>query len=244
MSRQVALVTGGSRGLGGDLIRALLKDGYAVATYSRTRTPLIEECAGEYERSGAFLWSQIDGTDLDAVRTFVARVAKEWNGIDILVNNAAVGLDGLLPLAQADKVDYAMALNLRAAIHLIRDCTRSMIRKQRGVIVNVSSINAVRGHAGVAVYSATKAGLDGLTRSLAHELGPAGIRINSVAPGFLETEMTKQFTEKQRARIVRNTPLGRLGRVDDVVSVIKFLISPAAAFVTGQVVVVDGGMTC
>jgi 3-oxoacyl-[acyl-carrier protein] reductase len=119
-----------------------------------------------------------------------------------------------------------------------------MLRQGRGCIVNISSVNAVRGHAGVAVYSATKAGLDGLTRSLARELGPRNIRVNSVAPGYFESDMVKGLTEEQKHRIVRRTPLGRLTSAEDVANAVYFLVSEQAAFITGQILVVDGGITC
>jgi 3-oxoacyl-[acyl-carrier protein] reductase len=119
-----------------------------------------------------------------------------------------------------------------------------MLRQGGGCIVNISSVNAVRGHAGVAVYSAAKAGLDGLTRSLARELGPRNIRVNSVAPGYFESEMVKGMTDEQKQRIVRRTPLGRLARAEDVANAVYFLASPQASFITGQVLIVDGGITC
>jgi len=119
-----------------------------------------------------------------------------------------------------------------------------MLQEAGGCIINISSVVGLRGTAGASVYSATKAALDGLTRSLARELGPRGIRVNAVAPGYLETDMTDALTEEQRVRILRRTPLGRLGTVEDVTGVIRFLMSPEARFMTGQTIVVDGGLTC
>jgi 3-oxoacyl-[acyl-carrier protein] reductase len=141
-------------------------------------------------------------------------------------------------------IGEAVEVNLTAALVLSQACSRVMLRQGRGCMVNISSVNAIRGHAGVAVYSATKAGLDGLTRSLARELGPRNIRVNSVAPGYFESDMVKGLTEEQKQRIVRRTPLGRLTSAEDVANAVYFLVSEQAAFITGQILVVDGGITC
>jgi len=141
-------------------------------------------------------------------------------------------------------IDLCVDLNLKGALYLTWVCARFMIQRRGGCILNISSVNGLRGHSGVAVYSATKAGLDGMTRSLARELGPRGIRVNSVAPGYFESEMVERLDDTTKARITRRTPLGRLASVNDIVGVVLFMISPSASFITGQTIVVDGGLTC
>jgi 3-oxoacyl-[acyl-carrier protein] reductase len=171
-------------------------------------------------------------------------VARRFGRIDVLVNNMAMGTDGLLTLLPESDIHHQIALNPECTVFLNRACLKAMFAQRSGSIVNVSSVNALRGYAGVSVYSATKAALIGLTTSLAVETGPAGVRVNCAAPGYFESAMTGGLTAEQRARIVRRTPLKRLGTVDDVVGLVRFLVSTDAAFITGQVIAVDGGWTC
>jgi 3-oxoacyl-[acyl-carrier protein] reductase len=186
----------------------------------------------------------VDSTDFERVRQFVRDVDDRHGGIGVVINNAGVGVDGILSTMSDADVHRGITVNLEAAIQLTRACLKSMLRQQAGCVINVTSVNGIRGFSGVSVYSATKAALDGLTRSLAREVGPNGIRVNSVAPGYFESDMTSDLTDRQKAWIVRQTPLRRLGTVEDLVGVVRFLMSPAARFLTGQTVVVDGGLTC
>ncbi|HEV3003356.1 MAG TPA: SDR family oxidoreductase [Pirellulales bacterium] len=243
-TRAVAVISGGSRGLGQALVADFLERGYAVATFSRGPTPFIEGLLHERSKAGAFFWEELDGVDVERVKQFVLGVARRHGRIDVLVNNAAIGADGLFTLMRPDEIHRAIAVNLEGAVGLIHGCARVMLAQGRGSIVSISSVNALRGHAGVALYSATKAALDGLTRSLARELGPQGIRVNSVAPGYFESEMVRSLSDERRQRIVRRTPLGRLATPNDVVAAVRFLTSTEAEFVTGQTLVVDGGLTC
>lgn len=240
----VVLVSGGSRGLGRALVSVLLDGGATVATFSRSATPFIEQQRERDPDEERFTWRSLDALDTGAIKGFVRDLARRYGRLDALVNNAAVGAEGVLPLMRSTDIQRTISLNLEAAVHLIQACSRVMLQQGAGSIVNVSSVNGLRGHAGVSVYSATKAALDGLTRSLARELGPRGIRVNSVAPGYFAEGMADGLEEGQVARIVRRTPLGRLGRLDDVVAAVRFLLSPDAAFVTGHTLVVDGGLTC
>ncbi|MCP4110571.1 MAG: SDR family oxidoreductase [Desulfobacteraceae bacterium] len=240
--QKVAVISGGSRGLGRGIVEAMLNDGNIVATFSRSPTPFIEECLEE--KKDAFLWESLDGEDIEQLKGFVRSVTHCFGGIDILINNAGVGIDGIMTLTRESDIHRGIALNLEAAIHLSRACLKSMFLQQSGCIINISSVNAIRGHAGVAVYSATKAALDGLTRSLAREVGPEGIRVNSVAPGYFESDMSDKLSENQRSRIIQRTPLKRLGRITDIVGIIRFLVSEEADFITGQTFIVDGGLTC
>jgi 3-oxoacyl-[acyl-carrier protein] reductase len=240
---QVVLVSGGSRGLGGALVKDLLRRGHSIAAFSRAATPLTEELLSGADKERLF-WREVDAADPDQIKRFVMAAARHFGRIDALVNNAAFALEGLLALTRPSDVRKTLALNLEGVILLTQACVKVMLTRRSGSIVNISSVNGIRGHTGVAVYSATKAALDGMARSLAKELGPSGIRINAVAPGYFESEMTQNLTEEQKKRILKRTPLGRLAAIDDLLSAIRFLLSSDSAFITGQTLVVDGGLTC
>jgi 3-oxoacyl-[acyl-carrier protein] reductase len=239
---KVALVSGGSRGLGAALVSGFLERRYGVATLSRTKTTFIADMLRRRKRH--FLWSAVDGRDHEALRVFVKDVGERLGRIDVLVNNAGMAMEGVLPTTRTRDIVEAVEVNLTAALVLAQACSRLMLRQGFGCIVNISSVHAIRGHAGVAVYSATKAALDGLTRSLARELGPRQIRVNSVAPGYFDSDMTSGMAPEQKQRISRRTPLGRLARVDEIANAVHFLSSDQASFITGQTLVVDGGITC
>jgi 3-oxoacyl-[acyl-carrier protein] reductase len=241
--RKVALVSGGSRGLGAELVSGFLARRYEVATLSRTKTDFIAKML-RARKAGHFHWEAVDGCDHEALRAFVQDVGKRFGRIDVLVNNAGIATEGILPTMRMRDIVEAVAVNLTAALVLAQACSRLMLRQGSGCIVNISSVHAVRGHSGVSVYSSTKAALDGLTRSLARELGPRRIRVNSVAPGYFDSDMTRDMAEEQRQRIARRTPLGRLARIDEVANAVHFLASDQASFITGQTLVVDGGITC
>ncbi|MEP7192899.1 MAG: SDR family oxidoreductase [Actinomycetota bacterium] len=241
--RPVAVISGGSRGLGLALVTDFLERGYRVETFSRNESAELAVLRQSTDPESLF-WSALDGTDADAVEAFVRAIVRRHRRIDVLVNNAAVGLEGLLTLTSAAAIDAALRTNVTLPVLLTRACLKPMLARRAGVVVNLSSINALRGQTGVAVYGAAKAALDGLTRGLAREVGPAGVRVVSVAPGYFESYMTAGISEDQRRRIVRRTPLGRLGSVADVLDVIRFLTSPSASFITGQTITVDGGYTC
>jgi 3-oxoacyl-[acyl-carrier protein] reductase len=237
------IVTGGSRGLGVGLVAAFLADGDRVATCSRSATPQVEAWQAEPTLVDRFFHQSVDLADADAVTTFVRNVAERFGGIDILVNNAGVAHDGVLAIFPDDAIDDVIDLNLKGTIHATKAAVRHMLRSGSGRVINVSSVVGLSGYRGLSVYSATKAALDGFTRSLARELGSRGITVNSVAPGYLRTEMTHGLDETQLVQIERRTPLGRLGTPADVAAAVRFLASDDASFVTGHVLVVDGGLT-
>ena len=237
-----AVVSGGSRGLGRKLVERLLADGWPVATFSREANDFIEEQRESHPDT--FFWQSADLREPGATREFTDAVDARFGRIGLLVNNAGVLHQGLLLTMTPAQVRELLTANLLAPVELTQACVRSMSRTGDGVVVNVSSINAIRGYRGVAAYAAAKAGMEGFSRSLARELGPIGIRVCTVTPGYFESEMTAGVTDRNRERIQRRTPLGRLGTTEDVVDAVLFLASPAAAFITGQSLVIDGGISC
>ncbi|MFD1627100.1 SDR family NAD(P)-dependent oxidoreductase [Azospirillum griseum] len=240
------IVTGGSRGLGLGLVEALLADGYRVSTCSRSQTDDLRRLAGPN-----LFWESCRIGDADAVNAFV-KAAVAWAGdapLWGLVNNAGLAREGVL--ATFPDVDSAEVIqtNLTGAIQVARAFLRAKLTQRgtgrnAGRIINISSIIGQRGYVGLAAYSASKAGLDGLTRALAREVGRRAVTVNSVAPGYLTTEMSGTLSVGQRDQIIRRTPLGRLGEVADVVPVVRFLLGDGGAFITGQTITVDGGITC
>jgi 3-oxoacyl-[acyl-carrier protein] reductase len=233
------LLSGGSRGLGRTLVDGLLEAGYRVSTFARDPGDLPQRAEQEPRlHAGA-----ADLRDPGSLSAFLNAAEERFGPPSGLVNCAGVAMDHLLATMREDAIDAMIQTNLAGTIRLTRLVVRRMIPRRRGSIVNISSIVGIRGYRGLAVYSATKAALDGMTRALARELGDWKIRINSVAPGYLNTEMTGTLTETQQGQILRRTPLGRLGTPRDVVGPVKFLLSEESAFITGQVLVVDGGIT-
>lgn len=240
------IVSGGSRGLGLAIVRRLLDRGDRVATFSRSGSESLSELESTFP--GRIHHERFDAADSAAVRRFVGRVVVRFGRIDHCVANAAVAAEGILATMSDADIDAMLTVNLRGSIVLVRECVRQFLAQPRtgpddetGSIVVVSSVVAARGSPGLAVYAATKAGLEGFARCLAREVGTRGIRVNAVAPGFLETELSATLSRADRDRITRRTPLGRLGATEDIVGSIDYLTGRGASFVTGQTLTVDGG---
>ncbi|MDN5894339.1 MAG: 3-oxoacyl-ACP reductase FabG [Nocardioides sp.] len=238
---RVVLVTGGSRGLGAGIVASYLESGDRVATCARSITPEVEAWLEEYP--DRFRFTSADLSRREDADAFVKAAIDTWGQVDVLINNAGVARDGILGLFSDDDIDTVVDLNLKGTLYVTRLVSRRMLARNIGTIVNVSSIVGRSGYRGLAVYSATKAALDGLTRALARELGSRGITVNGVAPGYLRTEMSHGLDEEQMRQIVRRTPSGRLGEPEDIARACQFLTDPRNTYLTGQVLVVDGGLT-
>ncbi len=243
MEQKVIIVTGGSKGIGEGFVRSFLQEGHIVASFSRSQTPFIKDMQNG-DMASRFYWEMIDATDYEKVKQFINKVFKKFGKIDVLINNAGILVQDILSFMKSSDISNQLALNLEACIRTTQYCSKYMLQKGKGVVINISSLNGIRGNPGVSVYSATKAGMDGFTRSLARELGPRGIRVNSVAPGHVDTEMTSTLPETMKKKILKKTPLGKLGKVEDIVNAVRFLISDDSQFITGQIIPVDGGFSC
>lgn len=244
--RKHVIVTGGSRGLGAAFVAGLISDGYRVSTCSRSRSKEVEKLASDETVAPHFYWSECNTEESDQVDRFVDEaVARGANEIYGLINNAGIARTGILATFPNVDTDAILKVNLLGSIYMSRAVARHLLRQRSGGrIVNITSIIGSRGYNGMAAYSASKAGLDGLTRALARELGPRKITVNSVAPGYVETDMSAELTAAQLKQIVNRTPLGRLATPDDVLGAVRFLLSDAAAMITGQTLLVDGGISC
>jgi 3-oxoacyl-[acyl-carrier protein] reductase len=238
-TRRRALVTGASGGIGAACARALSKDCDVIVHYGHNREAAEKVLAslepGDHQIIG------FDIADEESVADAI-KALEAAGGIDILVNNAGITNDKLLMRLKDEDFARVIDVNLSGAARCIRGCTRGMMKRRFGRIINISSIVGLRGNAGQAAYAASKAGLIGLTKSAALELGGRGITANAVAPGFIETEMTAGLPEKVKTEMLSRISSGRFGEPEDVASVVAFLASDAAGYVSGQVIAVDGGM--
>ena len=242
---KVALVTGGSRGIGRAICVALGRRGAKVIVNYAGREDAARETVELVAAAGGqAVVSQFDVAASGAVNEAIKAIGKDHGGLDILVNNAGVAINGLVMRFKDEQWERTLAVNLAGAFHCARAASTLLLRaKSAGRVVNITSVVGEMGNAGQVAYAASKAGMIGLTRSLARELASRGITVNAVAPGFIETDMTAEhLPEAQRAKLVEDIPLGRIGTAADVADSVAFLCGPEAAYITGQVIRVNGGM--
>ena len=243
LAGKIAIVTGGSRGIGRATSMALAQAGALVLVNYRSNEAAARETVRVIEEAGGQAeLVAFDVADPDSVDRSIKEALKRHGRIDILVNNAGISIDQLLLRVSAKDLAMTWATNVNGAVYCAKACIRPMMKKRWGRIINLSSVVAESGNAGQAVYASSKAALLGLTRSLAREYASRGITVNAVSPGFIETDMTADLPEAARQGIVDQTPLGRIGRPEEVAAAVVFLASEEAGYITGQVVRVNGGM--
>ncbi len=240
-----ALVTGGTRGLGLGIAKALASSGFQVIAIARNEGDAMAAAREQVARDGrgALHFRTFDLADIDRIGDLVKTLRRDFGGFYGLVNNAAIGTSGILTTMPDSAIERAVRLNVVSPLTLTKYVVRSMMTGQGGRIVNLSSVVSSTGYSGLSVYSATKASLTGFTRSLAREVGPLGITVNAVAPGFINTEMTRDLNSNQLVQIARRSALQRLPEVVDIANAVDFLFSEQARNITGTVMTVDAGNT-
>src|SRR5260221_4289823 len=239
------VVTGGSRGLGLGIVRRLTAEGYRAVAIARQMNDQLASTIEHAEHScpGSLHFVPFDLGDIENIPDLVKKLHKDYGPIYGLVNNAALGLDGALAMMQNSQIERLIRVNTLSPIVLTKYVVRHMMADGGGRVVNVASILGFKGYSGLSVYGATKASIIGFTRSLAREVGPRGVNVNAVAPGFLDTEMTQGLDGERREKVARRSALGRFPEVDDVADAVGFLLGPGAKSITGTVLTVDAGGT-
>ncbi len=239
----VALITGASRGIGAAIAYQLSVKGITVLiNYSKSEEAAVELAQRIRREGGNCDLVRFDVSNFDEVEAAVKEIVDKHKRIDYLVNNAGITKDNLILRMTRDEIDVVLDVNLKGAINCCRHVSKYMVKNKFGVIVNISSVVGLMGNAGQANYASSKAGLVGLTKSLARELGSRNIRVNAVAPGYIETEMTEKLNVLQRKALMSNLVIKRLGKPEDVANVVEFLLSEEASYITGEVINVSGGL--
>ncbi|TDI82246.1 MAG: 3-oxoacyl-ACP reductase FabG [Betaproteobacteria bacterium] len=242
LQNQIALITGASRGIGQAIALKLGKDG-AIVVGSATTAEGAKSISCYLNEAGIEgMGMVLNVNDADQIKSILAETRKKFGEITILVNNAGITRDNLLVRMKDEEWDEIMETDLKSVFRLSREVLRSMMRARTGRIINISSVVGSTGNVGQANYAAAKAGVLGLSKSLAREVGSRNITVNCVAPGFVDTDMTRALTEKQQRDLIQYVPLARLGRSEEIASAVAFLASPSAAYITGATLHVNGGM--
>ena len=241
-TNQIVIITGSTRGIGKEIALAFAKEGATVIILGRGETT-AQKVSQEFRARGL----KADGygcnvTNLQSVHETVNKILDKYSRVDILVNNAGITKDNLLLRMSEAEWDEVISVNLRGVFNFTKVVTKAMLKAKKGKIINIASIIGITGNSGQANYAASKAGIIGFTKSVARELASRGITVNAIAPGYIETDMTAQLKEQTREQILQTIPLGRLGTSKDVAGVCQFLASPEADYISGQTIVVDGGM--
>ena len=242
LDNKVAIITGGNAGVGKEIAKLFASEGAKVVISAR-RQQVLEEAAKEIEAAGGtVLCVPTDISKVDDVKNLVSKTVETFGQLDILINNAGITKDGLLMAMSEADFDNVIDTNLKGCFQMIRFASRRMMKQRYGRIINVSSVSGVAGNAGQANYCASKAGMIGLTKSAAKELASRGITCNAIAPGFVKTEMTDVLSDEVKENAKKQIPLGRFAEPEDIANAAVFLASDKAAYITGQVLLVDGGM--
>ena len=244
MEKRVALVTGGSRGIGRAIAEKFAKNGYnLVINYVSDNTNLDEIKEGFSKYGVEVLLEKADVSNFNECEKMVTSAIEKFGKIDTLVNNAGITRDNLVMKMNDEEFDAVYETNLKGVFHTIHHTSRYFLKQKSGRIINISSVSGITGNAGQANYCAAKAGVIGLTKSVARELSSRGITANVVAPGMIETDMTKDLPDTVKENMFHNIPLGRIGKPEEIAAAVAFLASEEAGYITGQVLAVDGGMT-
>ena len=243
LKEKIALVTGAGRGIGREIALTLAKNGATVIVNYNGSKASADEVVEEITKNGGSAEAiQCNVADFAESEEFVKAVLEKYKRVDILVNNAGITKDNLIMRMSEEDYDAVLDTNLKGAFNMIRHLSRSFIKQRSGKIINIASVSGVLGNAGQANYSASKAGVIGLTKSVARELASRGINVNAVAPGFIDTDMTKNMTEDAKKAVNTMIPMGRMGSAKDIADMVMFLAGDNSNYITGQVMCVDGGM--